>query len=604
MIPMIKLENINIAYKQPVLIDSEMIISDGKLTAIMGESGAGKTSLLYLIGLLGNISPSIKYNFNGKYIKLRSDHQISKIRNEKIGYVFQENNILEHLTIYQNFELICSLGGKACNKDIVNKYLEIVHLNVTMNDFPTKLSGGEKQRLCIALALSKEPDLLILDEPTSNLDDENAKNILNLLKELATNYNKMVVIATHSKAVENECDVCYKIVDQKLYLKNGSVDHRNSEDISFDKKKKSKLPFYITNIKNYFKFHLRTYLFICLICTFGVNLIAGSLEIGRVLIQNQKALFNEEFNNEILIVSESAEFMPRYFPFLKEMSHDEVEQIKNINGIEAVYPYTELRADEIVLNDTIVKGMFVVQPYFTENNENFDNHKAYIDRHLYEEDIMQTMRISTDQYELNFEVGGELSALEENVYSSATGQLIKVPYEQFSLIVESQNQAIVCFVNNYEHLQEVIDDVLKINPEFQVRSDIQQVKAYKKMLNQYQNLILSFSIIISIIVELLLLTIYRKLISNRKEEFCLLKSNGLSSLGLYFMLFLESLIIVAVITLCSVIIYGVLTIFIDQLNLVRYLRYILMGSFIILNIAIVSTSRKVLLKSPADLIRG
>lgn len=601
---MIKLENINIAYKQPVLIDSEMIISDGKLTAIMGESGAGKTSLLYLIGLLGNISPSIKYNFNGKYIKLRSDHQISKIRNEKIGYVFQENNILEHLTIYQNFELICSLGGKACNKDIVNKYLEIVHLNVTMNDFPTKLSGGEKQRLCIALALSKEPDLLILDEPTSNLDDENAKNILNLLKELAANYNKMVVIATHSKAVENECDVCYKIVDQKLYLKNGSVDHRNSEDISFDKKKKSKLPFYITNIKNYFKFHLRTYLFICLICTFGVNLIAGSLEIGRVLIQNQKALFNEEFNNEILIVSESAEFMPRYFPFLKEMSHDEVEQIKNINGIEAVYPYTELRADEIVLNDTIVKGMFVVQPYFTENNENFDNHKAYIDRHLYEADIMQTMRISTDQYELNFEVGGELSALEENVYSSATGQLIKVPYEQFSSIVESQNQAIVCFVNNYEHLQEVIDDVLKINPEFQVRSDIQQVKAYKKILNQYQNLILSFSIIISIIVELLLLTIYRKLISNRKEEFCLLKSNGLSSLGLYFMLFLESLIIVAVITLCSVIIYGVLTIFFDQLNLVRYLQYILMGSLIILNIAIVSTSRKVLLKSPADLIRG
>ncbi len=601
---MIKLEDINIAYKQPVLIDSEMIISDGKLTAIMGESGTGKTSLLYLIGLLGNISSSIKYNFNGKYIKLRSDHQISKIRNEKIGYVFQENNILEHLTIYQNFELICSLGGKSCNKDVINRYLKIVHLNMNMNESPRNLSGGEKQRLCIALALSKEADLLILDEPTSNLDDENAKNILNLLRELAVNYNKMVVIATHSKAVENECDVCYKIVDQKLYLKKGIVDDRNSEDIRFNKKSKSKLPFYITNIKNYFKFHLRTYLFICLVCTFGVNLVAGSLEIGRVLIQNQKALFNEEFNNEILIVSESAEFMPRYFPFLKEMSYDEVKQIKNINGIEAVYPYTELRVDEIVLNDTIVKGMFVVQPYFTENNENFDNHKAYIDRHLYEDNIIQTMRISTDQYELNFEVGGELSALEENVYSSATGQLIKVPYEQFNSIVESQNQAIVCFVNNYEHLQEVIDDVLKINPEFQVRSDIQQVKAYKNMLNQYQNLILGFSIIISIIVELLLLTIYRKLISNRKEEFCLLKSNGLSSLGLYFMLFLESLIIVAVITLCSVIIYGVLTIFFDQLNLVRYFQYILMGSLIILNIAIVSTSRKILLKSPADLIRG
>ena len=601
---MIKLEDINIAYKQPVLIDSEMIISDGKLTAIMGESGTGKTSLLYLIGLLGNISPSIKYNFNGEYIKLRSDHQISKIRNEKIGYVFQENNILEHLTIYQNFELICSLGGKSCNKDVINRYLKIVHLNMNMNESPRNLSGGEKQRLCIALALSKEPDLLILDEPTSNLDDENVKNILNLLRELAVDYNKMVVIATHSKAVENECDVCYKIINKKLYLKKGTVDYRNSDDVSPNKKRKSKLSFYITNIKNYFKFHLRTYLFICLICTFGVNLIAGSLEIGRVLIHNQKVLFNEEFNHEILIVSESAEFMPRYFPFLKEMSHDEVKQIKNINGIETVYPYIELRVDEIILNDTIVKGMFVIQPYFTENNKNFDNHKAYIDRHLYEDDIMQTMRISTDQYELNFEVGGELSALEENAYSSATGQLIKVPYEQFSSIVESQNQAIVCFVNNYEHLQEVIDDVLKINPEFQVRSDIQQVKAYKKMLNQYQNLILSFSIIISIIVELLLLTIYRKLISNRKEEFCLLKSNGLSSSGLYFMLFLESLIIVAVITLCSVIIYGVLIIFFDQLNLVRYLQYILMGSFIILNIAIVSTSRKILLKSPADLIRG
>lgn len=601
---MIKLENINIVYKQPVLTESEMIISNGKLTAIMGESGSGKTSLLYLIGLLGNITPSIKYNFNGKFIKLRSDHQISKIRNEKIGYVFQENNILEHLTIYQNFELICSLGGKVCDKKVVNKYLEIVHLNMDMDESPINLSGGERQRLCIALALSKEPDLLILDEPTSNLDGENAKNILNLLKELAVDYNKMVVIATHSKAVENECDVCYKIMNKKLYLKKGTVDYKNSEDISYNKKRKSKFPFYVTNIKNYFKFHLRTYLFICLICTFGVNLIAGSLEIGRILIQNQKALFNEEFNHEILIVSESDQVLPRYFPFLKEMSPDEVKQIKNIKGIETMYPYTELRVDEIILNDTIVKGMFVVQPYFTENNENFDNHKAYIDRHLYEENIMQTMRISTNQNELNFEVGGELSALEENAYSSATGQLIKVPYEQFSSIVESRNQAIVCFVNHYEHLQEVIDEILKINPEFQVRSDLQQVKTYKNMLNQYQNLILGFSIIISIIVELLLLTIYRKLISNRKEEFCLLKSNGLSSLGLYFMLFLECLIIVAVIILCSVIIYGVLTVFFDQLNLVRYLQYILMGSLIILNIAIVSTSRKILLKSPALLIRG
>ncbi len=597
---MIKLSNVSISYTEPIIKDSEIFIPNGKITTIMGESGTGKTSLLYLIGLLGNIQGKVNYEFNGKRLKLTSDYQISKIRKNKIGYVFQENNVLDYLTIYQNFEFICSLTGQMCTEEKVVQILKDVHLNISLDAFTTCLSGGERQRLCIALALAKNPDLIILDEPTSNLDVENSEFIMSLLKQMAHVYNKMILIATHSKMVEEASDICYKILDKKISLIKGDVKEK-SPKVDLKKMKSNFFKFYVYNIQRYFHFHFKTYMMICILCAIGINFITGSLEVGKILIHNQKVAFNHEFDNEILIVSRG-EAETKYLSFLPEMTNEEVERIYNIEGIQTIYPYIELNTEHIMLDDINHEGIFLIQPYFKENGEGLDNQSVYIDRQLRKE--KGTLTFFVDEKPVQLDIGGKLSALTVSRYSNSFGYMIKVPYEKFCDIISPKNQMLVCYVEDYEQLQEIIDEIHSINPNFIVHSDIKQVESYQDMLSQYGKMIFIITVIISVIVEIILFNIYRRLLTNRKNEFSILKSNGLSNMGLYMMLFLESLVLVLAIVLLSCLVFILLACIYPTLSFMNYIFYVLLGTIIVLNIAILSTVRKTLFKSPSYLLRN
>ena len=179
---MICLERINVKYNRVIFDEAKIEIANGKVTTIVGESGVGKTTLLYMIGL---ISPEKfgNYIWDGRKIDLKDDSECSGIRKRKIGYIFQDNNLNEQLTIKGNIELAAKISGIKLSEDEIIQLLEYVNLDYDINEYPSKLSGGEKQRLAIACALSKKPDLVIADEPTSALDVKNTKLIMEIFKK-------------------------------------------------------------------------------------------------------------------------------------------------------------------------------------------------------------------------------------------------------------------------------------------------------------------------------------------------------------------------------------------------------------------------------------
>lgn len=182
----------------------------GKVYAIKGKSGAGKTTLLSLIcGLDKKYDGNIYYQ-NKNLKKLDFD----RYRNNDIGIVFQSYNLLVHMNAIENVVLSMDINGiKEKNKNkVALEYLKQVGLDSNQAKRRVlKLSGGEQQRVAIARSLSYNPNVIIADEPTGNLDLETENDILKIFKALAKNENKCIIIVTHSKNVSDQCDVVYEL---------------------------------------------------------------------------------------------------------------------------------------------------------------------------------------------------------------------------------------------------------------------------------------------------------------------------------------------------------------------------------------------------------
>lgn len=217
---MIQLREVNIAFKEPVIENSGIDIPGGYLTAITGPSGSGKTTLLYCLGLISS-NRDYKYDFGGESLDLTSDEAKGAVRKKRIGYIFQDNNLIDTLTVKENIRLAATLAGEPTDDETLSQLIELVGMPEKLEDYPKQLSGGEQQRLAVVCALSKDPDLIIADEPTSALDAENTRLVMELFKTIAYERGKMVVIATHDPVIYDQCDLIYHIEGKKIVLKKG-----------------------------------------------------------------------------------------------------------------------------------------------------------------------------------------------------------------------------------------------------------------------------------------------------------------------------------------------------------------------------------------------
>ena len=198
-----------------VLKDINLEIEEGSIVTIKGPSGSGKSTLLSIIGTLDN-ADSGKILINGQNIK--DELNIDKLRNKNIGFVFQFHNLISELTLEENVCLPKMIANDLINKNEINELFEYFNLKDRMNSFPNDLSGGEKQRVAVMRAIINNPSIIIADEPTGNLDQENALKMTSLFQKLNTEKNLTIVIATHDENVFNIGHKKYSLVDGSLKL--------------------------------------------------------------------------------------------------------------------------------------------------------------------------------------------------------------------------------------------------------------------------------------------------------------------------------------------------------------------------------------------------
>ena len=200
-----------------VLNNVSLTVDKGEFISLMGASGSGKSTLLYLLGGL-DTPDSGEILLNGKDISRMRDKELSKLRREGMGFVFQFFNLVQNLTVEDNILLPLVMDGKDPRqyRDRVNEILETVGLSDKRRSYPDQLSGGQQQRCAIARAVIFEPQILLADEPTGNLDSKNGNEIMKLFSRINQEQGITILMVTHSQE-------CAAYSDREITLSDGQI---------------------------------------------------------------------------------------------------------------------------------------------------------------------------------------------------------------------------------------------------------------------------------------------------------------------------------------------------------------------------------------------
>jgi predicted ABC-type transport system involved in lysophospholipase L1 biosynthesis ATPase subunit len=216
----LEISNLKKSYKQVnkeliVLEKLDFSIEQPKTIAILGKSGSGKSTLLSLLGGLDTPdSGDIKIADHSLLAKNEKDLAI--FRSKHIGIIFQEFHLLKNFTALENVMLPLEIFGDPKAMDKAQKALELVELKERADHFPHELSGGESQRVAIARAIVTEPNIILADEPSGNLDNETGDTVMNMIFALCKKINQTLILVTHDKELATRCDEVYELKNKRL----------------------------------------------------------------------------------------------------------------------------------------------------------------------------------------------------------------------------------------------------------------------------------------------------------------------------------------------------------------------------------------------------
>jgi putative ABC transport system ATP-binding protein len=227
----IKLENIYKTYKNeieyPALKNISFSVEKGEFVAIVGPSGSGKSTLMHILGCLDKPT-SGKYFFEGKDVSSLSDDELAEIRKKKIGFVFQQFNLLPHRSVLQNVMLpLVYAGVSSFERERIAK--EVLRNSAFPEDFwyhlPNQLSGGMMQRVAIARALVNDPVLILADEPTGNLDSKTGEKVLETFEGL-NKQGRTIILVTHERYIAKRAKRIISLKDGKIISDTKESDHQ------------------------------------------------------------------------------------------------------------------------------------------------------------------------------------------------------------------------------------------------------------------------------------------------------------------------------------------------------------------------------------------
>lgn len=195
--------------------DVNLKIEKGEFIAIVGPSGSGKSTLLHLLGGVDNPS-SGKIFIDGNDISKYSSKELALFRRRKVGLIYQFYNLIPNLTVRHNIELPLKLDKRKINDEVLFDIVRKLGIEDKLDSFPSELSGGQQQRVAIARSLIYSPSLVLADEPTGNLDRENSREIIEILKYFNRTLKQTIIVITHDESIALEAERVITIVDGKV----------------------------------------------------------------------------------------------------------------------------------------------------------------------------------------------------------------------------------------------------------------------------------------------------------------------------------------------------------------------------------------------------
>ncbi len=187
-------------------------VQRGEYVAIVGESGSGKSTLLNMIGAL-DTPTSGKVLIDGRDTFSMKDKKRTIFRRRNIGFIFQAFNLIPELTVEQNIIFPLLLDYQKPDWDYLEELLAVLNLNERRNHLPSQLSGGQQQRVAIGRALITRPSLILADEPTGNLDTQNSREVIALLKGTSKKYEQTIIVITHNRSIAQTADRVLQVSD-------------------------------------------------------------------------------------------------------------------------------------------------------------------------------------------------------------------------------------------------------------------------------------------------------------------------------------------------------------------------------------------------------
>ena len=363
---MIEMKHLDIKFDNQIIFkNANFKTCPGKITGIIGKSGCGKTTFL----------KALIYQYTNQTLSI--DEQVITDENKEdyllnyVSYIDQFGTFFENMKIREHFKFISQLKSQGFDQD---KMLEVLHLvgldNIDLSYFPSSLSIGQRKRFLIALAMFKDASIIIIDEPTASLDQENKEIILNLLQNLKKD-NKYIIITTHDDFLIEHLDIVYEIENKQLYCHQEIKEVQQDLKIENIKHKRIKKYFFYKNQRQWFQFILVMLLGFMMTVSISTNISDSILQENQLANGIERANKAEVYTGKVndAFLGNDGYYIANQEDNL-DISDDELAQMKAIKHVKGVYPFDVF--------DTInqMQNVTTTSVYCEEDKVNFDYFKS------------------------------------------------------------------------------------------------------------------------------------------------------------------------------------------------------------------------------------